>query len=83
MRIVSSENNPLPALFELVGSGIPITASTISSLAKVFNTGGIYPETRKELLLILNLFIEWYGLLEVVVIDNIHHLRKANGQDPQ
>ena len=66
-------------LFDVVGGGIPITDTTISSIARIFNIGGIYPETRKELMDILLLFIEWYGLLEIVVIDNIHYLRKVNG----
>jgi hypothetical protein len=76
--------NPLPALFELIGEGgIVITTKTIPSIAKVLNTGGIIAETEKELITILHLFIEWYGLLEIVVIDNIHYLRKVNGKNSQ
>lgn len=84
MRLSDSTYNPLPALFEIIGeAGIPITRSTITSIAKLFNAGGVVAETEKELLVLINFFIESYGLLEIVIIDNIHYLRKVNGEDSQ
>lgn len=82
MIFTNHEVNPLPALFELIGeSGVVLTRSTITSIAKVLNTGGVIAQTEKELLVLLNLFIEWYGLLEIVEVDNIHYLRKINGSE--
>lgn len=82
MKLKDTSYNPLPDLFDLVGySGIMLTNSTISSIAKVFNAGGIIAETEKELLTLIHLFIDYYGLLEFVKIDNIHYLRKVHGSE--
>jgi len=77
--------NPLSDIFKYIETieDIPLTNKHIEYIGKLFNTGGVFPETSSEVVDLLVLFNNFYGLIEIVIKDNIHYLRMTDGKDLQ
>lgn len=77
--------NPLIELWEYIDTicNIPLTNKHIENIANIFNKGGVYPETQAEAITLIELFNSFYGLIEIVVEDSYHYIRKTDGKDMQ
>lgn len=83
MRIEESSYNPLPDLFKIIPeAGLVLTEGSIKHLAVIFEYAGIFTESIEEVLQILVLFKEWYGLISLEEAEpNKYILRNLNGQN--
>jgi hypothetical protein len=85
MRLEESSINPLLELFEYIETlkEVAITNRHIEQIGKIFNSGGVFPETHAEVIDLLVLFNEFYGLIEIAIENNFHYIRKISGKDEQ
>lgn len=83
MRLEESLLNPLHTLWNLIPEeGIYLSRENLTNLGNIFKTGGVIAEDYHEVIKIIQLIEEWYGIWSIKLVDTKYYLiRKTNGEN--
>lgn len=66
MRIEDCSINPLPKLLEIIpAEGIHLNRDILINLGNIFKVGGVVAENYHEVIKIIQLIEEWYGIWRI------------------
>jgi len=86
MRLEESVLNPLHTILKLLEEieEIPLTRDSLTNLGNIFKTGGVVAENYHEVIKIIQLIEEWYGIWKINTVGTKYYLiRNTNGEITQ
>jgi len=86
MRLEESTINPLHGIFKLLEEfkEIHLTVDSLTDLGNIFKAAGVVAENYSEVIEILLLIEDWYGIWKVNAVDTEYYLiRNTNGENTQ
>jgi len=86
MRLEESTINPLHDIFKLLEEfkEIHLTVDSLTDLGNIFKAAGVVAENYSEVIEILLLIEDWYGIWKVNAVDTEYYLiRNTNGENTQ